>query len=66
MHIYIYIDVYVHMYIYIHLFNCRCSEAAGRLRIDTWPIVVGCKASPYFLENYRLNAPVDVGGRDFL
>ena len=49
------------------LFSQSTVPLAGRLRIDTWPVVVAYKVFPnMFLENYCLNAPVDVGGPDFL
>ena len=50
-----------------HISHFMSSDASRELRLDTWPVLVAYKAFPnMFLENYRLNAPVDVGGRDFL
>ena len=50
-----------------HVSNFMLSDAAVQLGLDTWPTVVAYKAFPnMFLENYGLNAPVDVGGQDCL
>ena len=50
-----------------HVSKFMLSDAAVQLAMDTWPSIVACKAfSNMFLENYLLNAPVDVGGRGFV
>ncbi len=52
--------------IHRHMPQFMLSDTAANISMDTWQIRFAFKAfSNMFLENYSLNAPQDVGGRDF-